>query len=235
MNVDALSTFVTKLNDIRKRYGDGPWREAILKFGVDCLNAGGQTEHFAKEMINGLASEGLSWEQVEAAAAKQAIPKNPAPTMDEMFMKALQQQLPGLKSQAQFTAFQGAFEAFRAVSNAILAKNKEGETSAKEALEKGFETLRMATDLTQKLEDVPEAATSAEAEEFKRPPAEFQEYDVQRSLLSELTKISTLSELNEWWKTNRQRVDQVKNPSLRNPLIDLVREKKAQLATTPQA
>lgn len=232
MNVDALSTFVTKLNDIRKRYGDGPWREAMIKFGVDCLNAGGQTERFAKELINGLAEEGLSWAQVEAAAAEP--PKSPAPTMDEMFMKALQQQLPGLKSQAQFTAFQGAFEAFRAISNAILAKNKEAETTAKEALEKGFETLRMATDLTQKLEDVPEAATSAEAEEFKRPPAEFQEYDVQRSLLSELSKISTLSELNEWWKTNRQRVDQVKSPSLRNPLIDLVREKKAHLAA-PQA
>lgn len=149
---------------------------------------------------------------------------------EELFIRALQQQLPGIKSQAQFTAFQASFEAFRATINGILERNPAGESAGREALQKSFETMRVATDLTQKLADVPEAATSKEAEAFKQPPAEFAEYDIQRRLLSELGTLHTLSALIEWWADNRANIDLVKSPTLRNPLIDLVREKKARLA-----
>lgn len=144
----------------------------------------------------------------------------------EQFLRALQQQLPALRSQGQYTAFQGAFEAFRATVNGVLEGKPELESAGREALEKAMETLRMATHLTVKLQEVPEAATSAASEDFKRPPADFQEYDVQRALLSELQVIETLPGLNEWWVANRARIDLVKSPSLRNPLLDLVREKR---------
>jgi hypothetical protein len=146
-----------------------------------------------------------------------------------LFMRALQARLPALKSQGQFTAFQASFEAFQATVNGILTQNKEAEAAGKEALGKSFEVIRQATDITRKLEDVPEAATSEEAEAFKRPPSEFGEYDIQRALITELGKVQTLTELDAWWVTNRQRVDQVKSPSLRNPLIDFVRERKTTL------
>jgi len=200
----------------------------MTQFAKDCLREGGQMEQFAHVMFQGLQDQGLDWDHIQREYEAEKVAEQTQPDMG-LFMRALQQQLPGLKSQAQFTAFQASFEAFRAVINGVLERNREAEAVGKEALAKSFETLRVATDLTQKLHDVPEAVTSREAEDFKRPPREFGEYDVQRALLSELEKIQTLSELDEWWTTNRQRVDLVKSPSLRNPLIDFVREKKHRL------
>lgn len=150
------------------------------------------------------------------------------PTEQEQaqFFKALQQQLPGLKSQAQFNTFQAAFEAFRGVMNAIFEGKPDVEKAAKGALTSAFEAAHKVTDLTEKLADSPEAATSKAAEEFKQPPAEFDEYDRQRTLMSELAQIKTHDDLRAWWSDNRDRIDRVKSPSLRNPLLDLVREKK---------
>ena len=230
---DQMYEFVSRLKSIRDTYGDDAWREAIKTFAKQCVGDPG-SEVFAKSFVEELSDPLLVWENIVTEAKNEAQPKS-AEMNEGAFMRALQAQLPALKSQGQFTAFQGTFEAFRAVCNAIMSKDKVAEETAKEALSKGFETLRMATDITQKLHDVPEAATSAAAEEFKRPPAEFGEYDIQRTLLTELQAIHTLSGLDEWWVTNRKRIDDVKSPSLRNPLIDLVREKKAALGKGAQA
>lgn len=144
----------------------------------------------------------------------------------ELFFKALQQQFPALKSQAQFNAFQASFEAFRGVLNAIFASNQLAEKESLDALGKAFDVAKQATKLTNQLEEVPEAATSKAAEEFKTPPAEFGEYDEQRKLMTELAHIENLKDLMDWWKTNRVRIDRVRSPSLRNPLLDAVRERK---------
>jgi hypothetical protein len=144
----------------------------------------------------------------------------------EKFFKALQQQLPGLKSQAQFTAFNAAFEAFRGVMNGIFEDKPELEKAARDALESAFKAAKQVTELTARLTEDPEAATSKAAEEFKQPPAEFGEYDEQRKLMSELAGIQTHRDLMDWYKTNKPRLDRVKSPSLRNPLIDAIRERK---------
>ena len=151
-----------------------------------------------------------------------------APEYDkDKFFQALKQQLPALKSQAQFNTFQAAFEAFRAVMNAIFSDLPPVEKVARETLDQAFDAARMATRLTHQLTDVPEAATGKLADEFKQPPAEFSEYDEQRQLLSELAQLPTLQALTVWWNSVRARIDRVKSPMLRNPLIDACREKKA--------
>jgi hypothetical protein len=142
------------------------------------------------------------------------------------FFQALQQQLPALKSQAQFNTFQAAFEAFRGVMNAIFEDLSPNEEASKKALDMAFEAARTATRLTHQLTEVPEASTSKLAEDFKQPPAEFGEYDEQRKLLSEVEHINGLKNLTDWWTTNRVRIDRVKSASLRNPLLDAIREKK---------
>jgi hypothetical protein len=145
----------------------------------------------------------------------------------ELFFKALQTQFPKLKSQGQFNAFQAAFEAFRAVLNSIYeGGNPVAEKEAMEALMQAFAVSKTATELTRKLEDVPEAAEGRAADEFKQAPAEFGEYDDQRKLFTELAHIENLKDLMDWWKTNRARIDRVKSPSLRNPLLDAIRERK---------
>jgi hypothetical protein len=144
----------------------------------------------------------------------------------ELFFKGLQQQFPALKSQAQFNAFQASFEAFRGVLNAIFSSSPLAEQEALEALGKAFDVAKQATKITNQLEEVPEAATSRAAEEFKQPPAEFGEYDEQRKLMTELAHIENLKDLTDWYKTNRARIDRVRSPSLRNLLLDAIRERK---------
>jgi len=245
---EFIVSFLAKMEKVRLQHGESAYQEALLLFAKESLRMGHQPD----AMIEGLlTSAGLDWEAVKAAVAAEtaATEKAPPPSTSEspnedsmghdgghgtapdmgLFMRALQARLPALKSQGQFTAFQASFEAFQATVNGILTQNKEAEAAGKEALGKSFEVIRQATDITRKLEDVPEAATSEEAEAFKRPPSEFGEYDIQRALITELGKVQTLTELDAWWVTNRQRVDQVKSPSLRNPLIDFVRERKTTL------
>jgi len=153
-------------------------------------------------------------------------PANPTPEQQAQFFQALKQQLPSLKSQAQFTAFQAAFEAFRTVMNAIFSGNKLTEKEGLDALGKAFDVSHKMTEMTNKLEEIPEAATSKAAEEFKQPPAEFGEYDEQRKLMTELAHIENLKDLTDWYRTNRVRIDRVRSSSLRNPLLDAIRERK---------
>lgn len=153
---------------------------------------------------------------------------NPTPSAEQQaqFFAALKQQLPALKSQAQFHAFQAAFEAFRGVMNAIFRESIIAEKESLDALGKAFDVAKQATKITNQLADVPEAASSKQAEEFKNPPAEFQEYDVQRALFTELVLISSADELTTWYQANRNRIDLVRSATLRNPLLDAIREKK---------
>lgn len=147
----------------------------------------------------------------------------------DIFAEALKSQLPGLKSKAQMNAFMASFEAYRAMVNAILESNPEHETKAQEALIGSFEVIRKATEITNKLRDVPEAATSKASDDFRTEPTQFGEYDKQRKLLSELEGLKTLPDLSDWYKTNRSRLDAVVTSSLRNPLLDAIREKKVAL------
>ena len=148
------------------------------------------------------------------------------PAKQQEYFKALQQQLPGLKSQAQLTAFNASFEAFRGVMNGIFEGKPDLEKAARGALESGFEAARKVTEMTERLAENPEAATSKAAEEFKQPPAEFGEYDEQRKILSELAGIKNLRDLTDWYKTNKPRMDRVRSPSLRDVMIDAIRGKK---------
>lgn len=238
--MEPLEHLLTRLNQIRDEYGEEAWLEAIRKVAKDCIRAGGQAAVFGKAALDGVHPS-IKWDELvaevktEDEAAARVLRAEKAASDEQVFMRALQGQLPGLKSQGQFTAFQASFEAFRAVVNGILEGKKDQEKVGREALDKALETLRMATEITRKLEDVPEAATSEAAAEFKKPPSAFTEYDKQRALLSELQQVGTLSALDDWWRQNRQRIDEVKTPSLRNPLIDAVREKKHQLEKGPQA
>lgn len=230
--MDGLENLVNRLHQIHKEHGEEAWLAAIRQAAKDSIRAGGQMATFGKKTFGDIHPS-IVWAELEAevAAEDQA---DKAAEHARLFMKALQDQLPALKSQGQFTAFQASFEAFRAVVNGILTQNTAAEAAGKEALSKALETLRMATHLTRKLEEVPEAATSPAAEDFKKPPTAFTEYDKQRALLSELAKINDLPSLGIWWTENRKRIDEVQTPSLRNPLIDAVRDKQETLKG-PQA
>jgi hypothetical protein len=147
-------------------------------------------------------------------------------SFDSQFFKALQEQMPGIKSQAQLDAFLASLEALKVTVNAIHSGDKDAEAKGREALSKALDAVSKATQITEKLREVPEAATSKESEAFKVPPKEFEESDIYRGLLSELEDIRRLDVLNAWYQANRQRIDQVVSQNLRDALFDAIREKK---------
>lgn len=151
---------------------------------------------------------------------------------NDAFAEAMRQQLPGLKNKAQLTAFMASFEAYREMVNILLGSGGN-EIKAMEVLHMSFDAIRKATDISNKLRDVPEAATSTASDDFRSEPTNWEEYDKQRKLLSELEGLTTFDSLNLWYTTNRKRIDEVTTASLRNPLLDSIREKKETLKPQP--
>jgi len=234
--MENFAEILRQFQKIRAEKGEAAFEEAVRELAEKMVDGGGGA-------VTGLAGAALEEFAKEAAAYKEAAAhraaaqnvkasqfNSPGPEMDEGFMRALQASMPGLRSQAQFNAFMAAFEALRGTMQAIFSRNTTAETEFRGALGKSLEAARQVTDITERLSDVPDAAESKLADEFKNPPRQFGEYDLQRALLGELTAIGALDDLSVWWVSNRQRIDQVVSLSLRNPLIDAVREKKQQLS-----
>lgn len=227
--VEAFQGALKRFAHIRQTQGDEAWHRAIHDHCVNVLAGRDPSfEPYVQSFMDGLDFIDQDEVRKDAARLKASPPQDP-------FMAALQQQMPALKSQAQFNAFMASFEALRAVANGIFAQDVAAASRARAALDTSFEALKKVTEVTLKLEEVPEAATSKAAEDFKRPPAQFGEYDVQRQLLSELEHLPTVSALNEWYVANRGKIDTVVSPTLRNPLLDAIRARKLSMSQQGQS
>lgn len=148
---------------------------------------------------------------------------------------AIQQQIPACRTQAQYNAFMATFDAFRGLMNAVFLGRPEGVAEARKIFDLALEVSGKVTDISEKLREVPEAATGPEADAFKNPPTKFTEYDTHKRLMVELQSINTMEKLTEWYTTNRSVLDDVSSPDLRHPLMDLIREKKNQFLTSQGA
>jgi len=226
---------IKEFQRIREVEGEEAFQKAVNDYAKDVL------ENQGPGAVQGMMETFFSEFQTKQAEYEEKAKKNaaqtdsrptgtpPIPPMDEGFLKAVQQSMPALKSQAQFNVFMSAFEALRGVMQSIFVGNLAAAERFKEVLSQSFEAAEKATELTEKLQEVPEAATSKLSQEYKEPPRQFTEYDAQRQLMTELEAIQSLQELTSWWNQNRRRIDEVRSPMLRNPLIDAVRSKKSTL------
>ena len=171
--------------------------------------------------------EWLDWETLKKQAVGGSSSRNSGPmSPDQMMADMLRKQMPGIKTQAQYDAVVAALDAVRLVINAILDGGGAKEVEARRALEMTFSALAKGTEITNKLEDSPEAATSPEAEKFKTPPAQFHEQDVVAKLLGELEALGTLDALNAWYGQTKAERDRVVTQSFRNSLMDSIRAKR---------
>jgi hypothetical protein len=246
MNTQSLETVITQLQKIRREQGEEAFQHALKYFVKAGLRAGGQSEIFVVSLAKHFPFVDLDALRAEIQAGvvdpdiRQGPPPEPKPSVaasgstaaapGDVFAEALKQQLPGLKNKAQMNAFMASFEAYREVMNAILDGDPLKEGKAREALMTSFEVVRKATEISNMLKDVPEAAASKASDDFRSEPTQWGEYDVQRKLLSELEGLKQLHDLNDWYKTNRKRIDEVQTATLRNPLLDAIREKKMALS-----
>ena len=141
-------------------HGEEHWRGEVQRLVIEALRTGSaKHEAFWRDFTRDF--DWLDWDQLK----QQAQPDAPRP--DRLIAEALKSQMPGIKSQAQYDATVGALEASRLVINSLLKRDATSELEARKALELAFDAVRKATELTIKLEDSPEAATSSAAQQFK--------------------------------------------------------------------
>ncbi len=234
--MDKFTEVLQGFAKIREEQGEAAFEAAVREYAGKAIDEG--SVDFLPGMAGAAfaeyrkAQEAYQEAQAKSRSERDAVAENlkqPGQEVDQAFLLAMQKSIPAMRSQAQFTAFMAAFDALRGAMNAIFGGQAGAEKEYLEGLAKAIDVARKVTDVTDRLRDVPEAAESKLADEFKQPPREFGEYDLQRALLTELAGIDHLEGLQRWWVGNRQRIDKVVSPSLRNPLIDAIRETKNNL------
>jgi hypothetical protein len=218
----------------RELHGEEAWKVEIWRLATQAILTSPKHEAFWKELTKDL--DWLDWEMLRTEALKMSqghtttvtgqIPMA-GQTMDleKQMADMLRQQMPGIKSQAQYNAVLAALDAVRLTLNAILTGDKVKEAEGRKALEMTFDVTAKTTEITNKLEEVPEAASGKHAEEFKQPPVQFNEYDVHKSLLTEAELLKDRDSLNAWYASTKDRRDKIVSQGLRNSLMDAIRAK----------
>lgn len=212
---------VKYLAEYRERHGTEAWQAEIRRLAKVAIRTSPEHEAFWKNLCEGF--DWLDWEALKQESLMDKLPP------DQLMADMLRKQMPGIKTQAQYNAVLGALDAVRLVLNAILTTDAPKEAEGRKALEMAFDVAAKATELSNKLEEVPEAATSTMAEEFKNPPAQFHEYDHQRQLLNELEAVADVDGLNAWYASTKDRRDKIVTQGLRNILMDAIRARKSVL------
>jgi hypothetical protein len=141
----------------------------------------------------------------------------------------LKRTMPSLKSQAQYDAAVAVFDSTAFILSGIMQGDAYREADARKALDLALEAARRATEVTNKLSDVPDAASSSASEAFKNVPSQFIEQEIQLQLLEELLGVSSKQELTVWYSATKGRRDQVVSKDLRNELMDAIRDRKKKL------
>ena len=216
------------LENIRTKLGEEAFRSEVRRLVRDAIPVSPKHEAFWQELTKDY--DWLDWEEEKKKALEAAAAGGPKPNP---VVEAVRQQMPALKTQAQFNALMAAFDALRLTLNSIFEGDKEKTAEGRKALDAAIDLAGKVTEITQRLADVPEAATSQAAQEFKQPPAQYQEYEYQRQLLGELEKIESLDALNKWYADTKPQRDRIVSQSFRNALMDAIRARKLVLEPPP--
>jgi hypothetical protein len=158
------------------------------------------------------------------------LPDNAATIMAQ----AMRQSIPELKTQVQFNAFMAGFDSFKLLCNSIFAGNASLEDQARAAFEKSLEAMKVATRLSNQFQEIPAEERGPSATQFVEAPLQFGEYDLQRRLLTELDRITTIVALNKWYQGTKEDREKILSQSLRNILFDAIRSKRDELSIAQQ-
>lgn len=237
---NPFQEILQEIAKIRTEKGEDEWRRFSREI-VNKMRARGPNGLKTAKNLLGDAIDPAIWDEVEAPkeAPPAQAPETPVPPplvlptdaeAGKPFVDAVRGGLPDLRTQAEYESVVGAFGALRNLVAALLAGDKTQATKAEEGLRLAVGAVKMAKEFSDKLRDVPEAATSEAAEAFKRPPPQFKEEAIQKELLVELTSIQELETLAEWYGRKKPERDSVVTPQLRNSLYDAIRAKRSELS-----
>ena len=213
--IQALDALLQQLRDIRTKYGDEAYKEAATDIASSLISQGGKQEVFARSAFKDI----VDFSKLEATPPVDPALVNP-------MLKAIQQAMPGVKTQAQLNAVMATFEVVKIWINSVIMGNLDEEAQSRVAFDLALEAVRKATEVTQRLHAVPEASASTVAAECMSTPKEFEEEPLQQVLLAELTGITTVVDLEHWYAEKRPLFDRIVRQDLRNQLFDAIRAKK---------
>ena len=163
------------------------------------------------------------------AAKKSAQETASRPFQTEDLLGMIRTYLPNLKTEGQMQLFMTAFDTFVLTLNSYYAGDLETAGKAREALNKVLDVAELMPELQNKVQEVPAEQRSEAASNLVNPPRAFHEIEDQRRLLAELEGLKDRGSLNEWYRTQRSRIDRVVTPAYRNELFDAIRAKQDQL------
>lgn len=233
--VPNLEELQAKLQDIRAKYGEEMFADSARDLAQILSEREGEYSEMA-QAVSELMGVCKSAEQVKETpkSAPETVPRMPPKsTQDEALRSFLvasaRQQMPSLKSQAQFDAMEATLNITCKLADAIFRSDLESVKQAKEALEKAIGALHTATDLTYKLQEMAEAEKSPTANAFSTEPKEMREGEVYETLLSELGGLKTIGSLNIWYVKNKGRMDVIVTQKSRNDIFDRIRKLKETL------
>lgn len=237
---NPLQDLLTEMARVRAEKGEDAWRLFCQEMVGKIKDIGPQGVKVAQSLFGDtLDLSSVSSDPPVKSPSTDAPPKDTPPSVGpfpsdleagKAFVEAVRSGLPSVQTQAEYDAIAGAFGAMRNAIAAILVGDKEKAAKSDETLLLALQAVKLAKSGSDKLRDVPEAATSPAAESFKRPPRQFGEEDVQKQLLNELDQLQSLPDLKTWYESTKSRRSEVMAPSLRNPLFDAIRSKNRDLS-----
>jgi len=178
------------------------------------------TEAFLTRLLDALGDKetdiGALREEVAQLKAEKATTG-----VDELdsFNAALQQQIPNLKTKAQFDLTTTIFMAIQQYLNAAFGNDQENAAAMRKGLDQALDLAAQMGTVAETLKDIPEATTN---KAFVDPPVN-QEV-AQKQLLSEVVKLETKELFNQWYRANKITLDGITDPELRNELYDTIRK-----------
>lgn len=147
-------------------------------------------------------------------------------------LHTLQGLMPGVRTEAQARLTVACFEALKAYLEANFTRNMVAIHMAKDALDKALSVVANLLYVEDGVQEIPVEQRSSVAQSFMDPPKGHREQEVLDALLDQLSKITTNSELQDWYQGTSADRNKIVTPSLRNQLFDTIRAKRRNLEPT---
>jgi hypothetical protein len=214
-----LEEMVSTLQKIRREQGEEAYDTARKNIARSLLRDD-KGEAFARTAFPDLDFDQL---KAEAAAGPSVLDIN------EM-VRLIRHQMPNLKTDAQFKIFVAAFDALAMTLNCYFGAEAVQGNMAKGVLDQVLSVASQLPSMAEQVAEMPGDERSAAAASLVTSVTLPQEQQGQAQLLDELSKLTSIEELGQWYTSSRERFSHVTTQALRNDLFDAIRAKKHALA-----
>jgi len=217
-----------QLREIRQRHGEAAYKTACKDLAMQALRIP-ESDAILKRLLPDL---GLDLDELKVEGPPSVpTPRGPAmPSFGEQdqasMLQMLQGQIPSMKTQGHLKVFMGCFNALRLTLDGYFSGQPVGAEAARDGLNKLLDMAKQISGVTEQLREVPPEAQSEVAREFHeevRSSPAFDEGGLVRELLSSLDAVPLEGYLKQWYTHNREQIEQIKTPELRNKVFDAFR------------